>query len=87
MKINLSLQQDFQANELPLKRGQIKKQIETTKLEEAILSGDGIQIDLEAELKEAIARKEECTKRHKGFFDARPRRERPHGGRVQRLGI
>lgn len=30
MKINLSLQQDFQANELPLKRGQIKKQIETT---------------------------------------------------------
>lgn len=29
MKINLSLQQDFQANELPLKRGQIKKQIET----------------------------------------------------------
>ena len=30
MKINLSLQQDFQANELPLKRGQIKKRIETT---------------------------------------------------------
>jgi len=30
LKINLSLQQDFQANELPLKRGQIKKQIETT---------------------------------------------------------
>lgn len=30
MKINLSLQQDFQTNELPLKRGQIKKQIETT---------------------------------------------------------
>ena len=30
MKINLSLQQDFQANEVPLKRGQIKKQIETT---------------------------------------------------------
>jgi probable rRNA maturation factor len=29
LKINLSLQQDFQANELPLKRGQIKKQIET----------------------------------------------------------
>ena len=29
MKINLSLQQDFQANDLPLKRGQIKKQIET----------------------------------------------------------
>ncbi len=30
MKINLSLQQDFQATELPLKRGQMKKQIETT---------------------------------------------------------
>jgi len=30
LKINLSLQQDFQANELPLKRGQIKKRIETT---------------------------------------------------------
>ena len=30
MKINLSLQQDFQAAELPLKRGQIKKNIETT---------------------------------------------------------
>ena len=29
MKINLSLQQDFQAAELPLKRGQIKKNIET----------------------------------------------------------
>ncbi|USA46114.1 rRNA maturation RNase YbeY [Acinetobacter sp. C26M] len=29
MKINLSLQQDFQAVELPLKRGQIKKNIET----------------------------------------------------------
>lgn len=29
MKINLSLQQDFQATELPLKRGQIKKNIET----------------------------------------------------------
>ena len=28
MKINLSLQQDFQAAELPLKRGQIKKNIE-----------------------------------------------------------
>jgi len=30
LKINLSLQQDFQATELPLKRGQMKKQIETT---------------------------------------------------------
>lgn len=30
MKINLSLQQDFQVTELPLKRGQMKKQIETT---------------------------------------------------------
>ena len=30
MKINLSLQQDFQATKLPLKRGQMKKQIETT---------------------------------------------------------
>ena len=30
MKINLSLQQDFQATDLPLKRGQMKKQIETT---------------------------------------------------------
>ena len=30
MKINLSLQQDFQAAELSLKRGQIKKNIETT---------------------------------------------------------
>ena len=30
MKINLSLQQDFQATALPLKRGQMKKQIETT---------------------------------------------------------
>ncbi|MCH7335582.1 rRNA maturation RNase YbeY [Acinetobacter sp. NIPH 2699] len=30
MKINLSLQQDFQTVELPLKRGQIKKNIETT---------------------------------------------------------
>lgn len=30
MKINLSLQQDFQAAALPLKRGQIKKTIETT---------------------------------------------------------
>ncbi|KXZ65837.1 rRNA maturation RNase YbeY [Acinetobacter venetianus] len=29
MKINLSLQQDFQTSELPLKRGQIKKNIET----------------------------------------------------------
>ena len=49
----------------------VEKQLEITKLEEAILSGDGIQIDLEAELKEAIARKEECTKRHKGFFEKR----------------
>jgi probable rRNA maturation factor len=30
LKINLSLQQDFQATKLPLKRGQMKKQIETT---------------------------------------------------------
>ena len=30
MKINLSLQQDVQATALPLKRGQIKKTIETT---------------------------------------------------------
>ena len=30
MKINLSLQQDFQATKLPLKRGQMKKPIETT---------------------------------------------------------
>ncbi|WP_109439659.1 rRNA maturation RNase YbeY [Acinetobacter haemolyticus] len=29
MKINLSIQQDFQTAELPLKRGQIKKHIET----------------------------------------------------------
>ena len=49
----------------------VEKQLEITKLEEAILSGDGLQIDLEAELKEAIARKEECTKRHKGFFEKR----------------
>ncbi|AVZ86452.1 MULTISPECIES: rRNA maturation RNase YbeY [unclassified Acinetobacter] len=41
MKINLSLQQDFQANELPLKRGQIKKQIETT------LRHVGLDVDCE----------------------------------------
>lgn len=49
----------------------VEKQLEITKLEEAIRSGDERQIELEVELKEAIARKEECTKRHKGFFQKR----------------
>ena len=49
----------------------VKKQQEIQELEAAILTGDGRQADLEEELKEAIARKEECTKRHKGFFDKR----------------
>ena len=49
----------------------VEKQLEITKLEEAIRSGDERQIELEVELKEAIARKEECTKRHKGFFEKR----------------
>ena len=41
MKINLSLQQDFQAAELSLKRGQIKKNIETT------LRHVGFEVDCE----------------------------------------
>ena len=41
MKINLSLQQDFQAAELPLKRGQIKKNIEAT------LRHVGFEVDCE----------------------------------------
>lgn len=49
----------------------VEKQQEIIKLEEAILSGDERQKVLEDELKEAIARKEECTKRHKGFFEKR----------------
>lgn len=41
MKINLSLQQDFQMAELPLKRGQIKKQLET------VLRHVGFEVDCE----------------------------------------
>ncbi|MBP7880384.1 rRNA maturation RNase YbeY [Acinetobacter sp. NIPH 1852] len=41
MKINLSLQQDFQTAELPLKRGQIKKQLETA------LRHVGFEVDCE----------------------------------------
>jgi probable rRNA maturation factor len=41
LKINLSLQQDFQAAELPLKRGQIKKNIEAT------LRHVGFEVDCE----------------------------------------